>query len=211
MARGRVCCTSGEDTSKHRAQCMGHRAVHMAYCICCGCNNSHTVSDRAGNHECKAPCTCESKSGDAHTDGSMESGTVPDNTCHRYHDMHGHILADAHKGFCILDPLLVFCKSKHLAGCGRTSVIRGPSPCKHWCTVHHTMSHIDVHNEATSGKALGMQMSLGPGGKEPSESAYTGVWSSQSSLDTCPGILCGTAVCTCVPERIISSGMAWCT
>lgn len=124
MAHGKVYCTFGEGTAKHRAQCTGHRDVHMAYHTCCGCNNSHMVSDREGNHECKAPCTCESKSGDAHTDESMQSGTVPDNTCHRYHDTHGHILADAHKGSCIQDPLLVFCRSTHLAGCGHNSVLR---------------------------------------------------------------------------------------
>lgn len=39
----------------------------------------------------------------------------------------------------------------------------------------HTTNHMDVHSEEASGKALGIQMSSGPGGKEPSVCVGTGV------------------------------------
>lgn len=123
MARSKVYCSFGEGTARHRAQCMEHRAVHMALYTCCEHSGSHMVSYREGNHECKAPCTCGSKSRDAHTGENMGNGTVLDNTCYRYRDMHGHILADDYKGSYIQDPLSVVCKSKHLAGCGHTSVL----------------------------------------------------------------------------------------
>lgn len=155
MAHGKVYCSSGGGTAKRRARCTEHRAVHMVSYTCCGSSNSHTVSGRGGNCECKAPCTCESKSGDAHTGEGMGNETVPDNTCHRYHDMRGRTLADAHKGSDIRAPLHVFRKSKHLPGCGRTLVSRLPSPCTYWCTVAHTVNHTGVHREAASGKAPG--------------------------------------------------------
>lgn len=123
MAHGRAYCSFGEGTAKCRAQYMEHRAVHMASYNCCGHSNSHMVSDKGGNHECKAPCTCESKSGDAHTGVNIGNGTVPDNTCHRYHSRHGHILADVHTGSYIQAPLSVFYKNKHLAGHGHTLVL----------------------------------------------------------------------------------------
>lgn len=91
MAHGKAYCSFGGGTAKHRAQCTEHMAVHMSSYTCCGCSSSHMVSDKGGNHEYKAPCTCESKSGDAHTGVNMGNGTVPDNTYHKYHDRHGHI------------------------------------------------------------------------------------------------------------------------
>lgn len=120
MAHSKAYCSVGEGIAKHRVRCTEHRAVHMASYTCCGCRNSHIVSDRGGNHECKAPCICESKSGDAHTGVNKGSGSVPDNTCHKYHDRHGRILADAHKGSCIQAPLPECYKSKHLAVCDHT-------------------------------------------------------------------------------------------
>lgn len=124
MTHGKAYCIFGEGTARRRAQCMEHRAAHMASYIYCGCSNSHMVSDRGGNHECKAPCTCESKLGDAHTGENMGNGSVPDNTSHSRHDRYGRILADDHMGSYIQVPLSLFCKSKHLAGHGRTLALK---------------------------------------------------------------------------------------
>lgn len=123
-AHDKAYCSFGEGTAKGRAQYTEHRAVHMGSCIYCGRSDFRMVPDKGGNHECRAPCTCESKSGDAHTCENMDDGIVPDNTGHRYHDTYGHILTDDHSWSYIQDHLSVFCKSMHLAGCGRTLDIR---------------------------------------------------------------------------------------
>lgn len=124
MARGRAYCSFGEGTAKRRAQCTDHRAVHMASYTCCARSNSHMVSYMEGNHECKAPCMCESKSRDAHIFYNMGNDTVPGNTGYSCQDKHGHIVAAPHKGSCILASLYHFGKSTHLAGCGRTLVLK---------------------------------------------------------------------------------------
>lgn len=124
MAHGKAYCSFGEGTAKRRAQCTERRAVHMGSCTCCARSNFHMVSDRGGNRECKAPGTCESKSGDAHSGENMGYGTVPDNTCRSSHDRHGHTLAVPYKGSYMQAPPYGFCKSTHLAGCGHTSVLR---------------------------------------------------------------------------------------
>lgn len=120
MARGKAYCSFGEHTAKRRAQCTEHTAVHMASYTCCENRSSHMVSDMGGNCWCMVDCTCENKSGDAHTGGHMGNGTVPDNTCHRYHDTCGHIAADAHRGPYIQPPPGMFCRSIRLPGCGHT-------------------------------------------------------------------------------------------
>lgn len=74
--------------------------------------------------------------------------------------------------------------------------------------VPHRMKHMDVYSEEASGKAPGMQMSLGLCSKEPSVCADTGVWSSQPSLDIPLGMLDGTQACTCVRDHIKSSGIS---
>ncbi|TNN78708.1 hypothetical protein EYF80_011112 [Liparis tanakae] len=90
-ARGRAYCSFGEGTAKSRAQCTERRADRTASHTCCARSNSHTVSRRGGNYECRAHGTCGSKSGVDRSWNDTADGTAPENTGHSYHDRRGRI------------------------------------------------------------------------------------------------------------------------
>lgn len=61
MAHSKAYCSDGEHTAMHRALYKEHMAAHMASCTYCEHSNSHKVSDKGDNHQCKVPCTGESR------------------------------------------------------------------------------------------------------------------------------------------------------
>lgn len=117
MAHGKVYCSVGEDTAKHRAQRKERTVAHTASYSYCGHSSFHMASDRGGNHVCKVPCTCESRSEDVHIVERRGCGSAPGYTCYRYRDSRAHILTHAYMMPYIQVALCLFFESKHLAGC----------------------------------------------------------------------------------------------
>lgn len=121
MAHDKAWCSFGGGTAKCTAHYRVCRAARTATCICCVCSGSDMASGMAGSCDCKAPCTCESRSGDSHTAENSTYETDPDDTGHMCLDMHAHILAAAYKGCDKEDPPPALCRNRQLAGYGHNA------------------------------------------------------------------------------------------
>lgn len=121
MAHGKAWCSFGGGTAKYTAHYRVCRAARTATCICCVCSGSHMASGMAGSCEGKAPCTCESRSGDGHTGENSKYETDPGDTGHMCLDMHAHILAAAYKGCDRKDPPPALCRNRQLPGYGHNA------------------------------------------------------------------------------------------